>query len=217
MKHQESSLIRRSFYMLVLYLLSPSPLLFLLIMPYTNNVVSSLSLAFACVTSSVVVIYMAYKLFHKYTNQKIIQRVKLRDIFYVIGGYLTILISNEILSTLNYTIYQRVQTSLLSHNQLMVILLAINVIVLGPITEELVFRGILMHLFFKQNQLFFKVLLSALIFASAHGGDTIFGFLIYVVNGAVFAVVYLKTGKIQDTIALHFVNNIVAVSTILFL
>ena len=211
MKHQESSLIRRSFYMLVLYLLSPSPLLFLLIMPYTNNVVSSL--------------YMAYKLFHKYTNQKIIQRVKLRDIFYVIGGYLTILISNEILSTLNYTIYQRVQTSnnqviessLLSHNQLMVILLAINVIVLGPITEELVFRGILMHLFFKQNQLFFKVLLSALIFASAHGGDTIFGFLIYVVNGAVFAVVYLKTGKIQDTIALHFVNNIVAVSTILFL
>jgi membrane protease YdiL (CAAX protease family) len=41
--------------------------------------------------------------------------------------------------------------------------------------------------------------------------------LIYVVNGAVFAVVYLKTGKIQDTIALHFVNNIVAVSTILFL
>ena len=157
MRHQESSLIRRSLYMLVLYLLSPSPLLFLLIMPYTNNVVSSLSLAFACVTSSVVVIYITYKLFHKYTNQKIIQRVKLRDIFYVIGGYLTILISNEILSTLNYTIYQRVQTSnnqviessLLSHNQLMVILLAINVIVLGPITEELVFRGILMHLFFK--------------------------------------------------------------------
>ena len=208
MKYQESSLIRRSFYMLVLYLLSPSPLLFLLIMPYTNNVVSSLSLAFACVTSSVVVIYIAYKLFHKYTNQKIIQRVKLRDIFYVIGGYLTILISNEILTTLNYTIYQRVQTSnnqviessLLNHNQLMVILLAINVIVLGPITEE-----------------FFKVLLSALIFASAHGGDTIIGFLMYVVNGAVFAVVYFKTGKIQDTIALHFVNNIVAVSTILFL
>ncbi|MEI5841011.1 CPBP family intramembrane glutamic endopeptidase [Lacticaseibacillus rhamnosus] len=225
MKHQESSLIRRSFYMLVLYLLSPLPLLFLLIMPYTNNVVSSLSLAFACVTSSVVVIYIAYKLFHKYTNQKIIQRVKLRDIFYVIGGYLTILISNEILSTLNYTIYQRVQTSnnqviessLLSHNQLMVILLAINVIVLGPITEELVFRGILMHLFFKQNQLFFKVLLSALIFASAHGGDTIFGFLMYTIMGTVFAVVYLKTGKIQNAIALHFVNNIVAVSTILFL
>lgn len=74
-----------------------------------------------------------------------------------------------------------------------------------------------MHLFFKPNQLFLKVLLSALIFASGHDGDTIFGFLIYVVNGAVFAVVYLKTGKIQDTIALHFVNNIVAVSTILFL
>ena len=211
--------------MLVLYLLSPSPLLFLLIMPYTNNVVSSLSLAFACVTSSVVVIYITYKLFHKYTNQKIIQRVKLRDIFYVIGGYLTILISNEILSTLNYTIYQRVQTSnnqviessLLSHNQLMVILLVIDLIVLTPITEELIFRGILMHLFFKPNQLFFKVLLSALIFASGHDGDTIFEFLIYTVMGAVFAVVYLKTGKIQNAIALHFVTNIVATSFILFL
>ncbi|MFS8162240.1 type II CAAX endopeptidase family protein [Lacticaseibacillus rhamnosus] len=225
MKHQESSLIRRSLYMLALYLLSSSPLLFLLIMPYTNDVVSSFLLALAYVASSVALLYIIYKLFCKYAKQRIIQQVKLKDVFYVIGGYLTILISNEILTTLNYTIYQRVQTSnnqviessLLSHNQLMVILLVIDLIVLTPITEELIFRGILMHLFFKPNQLFFKVLLSALIFASGHDGDTIFEFLIYTVMGAVFAVVYLKTGKIQNAIALHFVTNIVATSFILFL
>lgn len=83
---------------------------------------------------------------------------------------------------------------------------------LGPITEELVYRGVLMKTFLKDSPWYGDVLLSACIFGYVHvsSGLTPLAFFTYASGGAILAFLYRKTHSLYYPILLHIMINITA-------
>ena len=83
---------------------------------------------------------------------------------------------------------------------------------LGPITEELVYRGVLMNTFLKDSPWYGDVLLSACIFGYVHvsSGLTPLAFFTYASGGAICAFLYRKTYSLYYPILLHIMINITA-------
>ena len=83
---------------------------------------------------------------------------------------------------------------------------------LGPITEELVYRGVLMNTFLKDSPWYGDVLLSACVFGYVHvsSGLTPLAFFTYASGGAICAFLYRKTHSLYFPILLHLMINIAA-------
>lgn len=83
---------------------------------------------------------------------------------------------------------------------------------LGPITEELVYRGVLMNTFLKDSSWYGDVLLSACVFGYVHvsSGLTPLAFFSYASGGAIAAFLYRKTNSLYYPILLHIMINITA-------
>lgn len=96
-------------------------------------------------------------------------------------------------------------------NSVILIVLSFSAIFLTPFAEELIFRGLITNLFFKDDSFWPKVILSGFIFSLGHVSTNIISFLVYFYMGAVLAFIYVKTGRIRIAIMLHMVNNAVAI------
>lgn len=83
---------------------------------------------------------------------------------------------------------------------------------LGPIAEEMVYRGVLMNTFLKDSPWYGDVLLSACTFGYVHvsSGLTPLAFFTYASGGAILALLYRKTHSLYYPILLHFMVNITA-------
>ena len=90
--------------------------------------------------------------------------------------------------------------------------LLLIVCLLGPITEELVYRGVLMNTFLKNSPWYGDVLLSACVFGYVHvsSGLTPLAFFTYASGGAIYAFLYRKTHSLYYPILLHIMINITA-------
>ena len=90
--------------------------------------------------------------------------------------------------------------------------LLLIVCLLGPVTEELVYRGVLMNTFLKDSPWYGDVLLSACIFGYVHvsSGLTPLAFFTYASGGAICAFLYRKTHSLYYPILLHIMINITA-------
>lgn len=90
--------------------------------------------------------------------------------------------------------------------------LLLIVCLLGPITEELVYRGVLMNTFLKDSPWYGDVLLSACVFGYVHVSDgiTLLAFFTYASGGAIYAFLYRKTHSLYYPILLHIMINILA-------
>ena len=90
--------------------------------------------------------------------------------------------------------------------------LLLIVCLLGPITEEMVYRGVLMNTFLKDSPWYGDVLLSACVFGYVHvsSGLTPLAFFTYASGGAILALLYRKTHSLYYPILLHFMVNITA-------
>lgn len=210
-------------YVVLLYFLAQVPSLFLMVMPNQPSILSSMMLAGAFFSTSAIVIYIAYRLTSKYTQRSIVQKVERRDIWYIVGGCVVSMIADSVLLALNNLIYhqsdtpnnQIIQDSFMDASWMVTVLLIVQVVLIAPITEELICRGVFFNLFFNPNRILLRTLLSAVLFATGHATDTIVGFLLYAFSGIVFATVYSKTGKLQNAMALHVVVNAIATRMIL--
>lgn len=128
----------------------------------------------------------------------------------------------DVLAILNQALYHQSQTTnnqtianLMGSSSLMMMLVAGSGILLSPVAEELIFRGVLMNLFFKDDaglppNFDYRVVFT--LEHSQHDAGFVFDLLLY---GAVFAFVYRKTGHLSNVIALHMLNNIVAMAVLL--
>ena len=83
---------------------------------------------------------------------------------------------------------------------------------LGPIAEELVYRGVLMNTFLKDSPWYGDVFLSACVFGYVHvsSGLTPLAFFTYASGGAILALLYRKTHSLYYPILLHLMINITA-------
>jgi hypothetical protein len=94
------------------------------------------------------------------------------------------------------------------------LLVALTVIV-APIVEETVMRGLILGRVF--NNSYLGVILSSLLFGLLHMPTDIGSWIIYGGMGLVLAIVYHKTQKLEYTIAIHFINNALGVLLMLLL
>ena len=120
----------------------------------------------------------------------------------IVFSFLTPATSNQI--ALNELIEMTGRQELLS--------LLLIVCLLGPITEELVYRGVLMNTFLKDSPWYGDVLLSACVFGYVHVADGItpLAFFTYASGGAILAFLYRKTHSLYYPILLHIMINITA-------
>ena len=80
-------------------------------------------------------------------------------------------------------------------------------ILISPISEELIFRGVFLNRFKLVVPTVFAVLISSLLFASLHTYGSITSAFIF---GVCMAILYLKTGNVLVAIFAHFLNNLLA-------
>ena len=83
----------------------------------------------------------------------------------------------------------------------------IATIVVSPISEELIFRGVFLNRLKLIVPAIFAVLISSLLFATLHSFGSIFAAFIF---GICVALLYLKTDNIFVPIFAHFLNNLFA-------
>lgn len=147
-----------------------------------------------------------------------------KSIGYVIWGYVAIYAGQIVLGTLNIMLYHQTQTAnnnevskIMANNMMVMVVFGLSTVLLTPIAEELIFRGVLTNLFFKPNQFWPKLILSGFVFSIGHMSTTIISFLIYFYMGMVLAFLYQKTGQLKLSIALHGLNNLIAISQMIMI
>ena len=95
------------------------------------------------------------------------------------------------------------------------------VVIFAPLTEELIFRGVLArYLFPKQDnskQTLIFLLVSSLLFALVHFPGTPQQFLVYGSLGLSLGLAYISKGSLAYSIALHALNNLIGFLMILML
>ena len=89
-------------------------------------------------------------------------------------------------------------------------------VIMAPIVEELVFRGILMGRVFNPDSIV-GLILSSLLFGLAHMPNSIGVWIVYAGMGLALGTVYRKCQKLEYCIMAHMINNSIAVSMMLLL
>lgn len=103
-----------------------------------------------------------------------------------------------------------IKTLLNTENPIILFINILMVAILPAIGEELFFRGVLQHYFRKiSNSTFWGIVITALIFSAIHFQFQ--GFVPRFALGMIFGYLYVWTQSIWIPIAIHFVNNGLAV------
>jgi membrane protease YdiL (CAAX protease family) len=96
-----------------------------------------------------------------------------------------------------------------------ILFLTIFVSVLGPVIEEIFFRGFLYSAVKKRFGVFAGVLLSAALFSMLHAN--ILGFLPIMILGVLMAFLYEATGSLVASISVHILHNSIIVCFVFFI
>ena len=89
-------------------------------------------------------------------------------------------------------------------------------VIMAPIVEELIFRGLLMGRVFNPDSIV-GLILSSLLFGLVHMPNSIGVWIIYAGMGFTLGTVYRKFQKLEYCIMDHMINNSIAVSMMLLL
>ena len=87
--------------------------------------------------------------------------------------------------------------------------------ILGPVIEELFFRGFLYGVFKKYIGVFWSMTITAAIFAALH--THIVGFFPIMALGMLLAYLYEKTGTLVSSITVHIMHNLGMVFLVLLI
>lgn len=152
-----------------------------------------------------------------------------RYLLMIIGAYLLILILNSTYAWLieflpkslqyNETQNQMFLEEMFSDNRMLPFLF-IDIVILTPIIEELLFRHLIIHELGKKITYGFATVLSIILFAGVHviGATSPFEIGSYIIIAMGIAFVYLKSGmNLALAITLHAVNNLISFIAIVFM
>lgn len=144
---------------------------------------------------------------------------KRKNVWIILGGYLlarVIAIGGTLLlnsqgseSTANDALIQVIFTG---ENPLLIILL---IGVAAPIMEEIVFRGGIIGFWLEKFPIA-AIAVSSILFGLVHGPTNLISFLIYGLMGLILSLAYYKTKRIEVSMSIHFLNNILAAIVLAF-
>lgn len=144
---------------------------------------------------------------------------KRKNIWIILGGYLlarviaiggTLLLNSQgTESTANDAIIQVIFTG---ENPLLIILL---IGIAAPIMEEIVFRGGIIGFWLEKFPIV-AIAVSSILFGLIHGPTDLISFLIYGLMGLILSFAYYKTKRIEVSMSIHFLNNILAAIVLAF-
>jgi len=97
---------------------------------------------------------------------------------------------------------------------LLLIIISALITMLGPIIEEVFFRGFLYGALRRRLNIFYSILISALFFSLLH--TNLLGFLPIVSLGILLAYVREKTGSLVPSMAIHIMHNTAVASMMFF-
>lgn len=104
-------------------------------------------------------------------------------------------------------------TNVFQHAPLLLIFLTLAVA--APIMEEVVFRGCLIGMLFK-NHTTAGLIISSILFGAVHTiGDWI-SFPIYFIMGLALGFIYIKTKRLETSMSVHFLNNLIGTIAIMY-
>lgn len=138
-----------------------------------------------------------------------------RDLFYILIGY----VSTYAIDIIHNRVFNSISDNQISiQNELQdksIFLTFILIVIIVPILEEILFRGIILRLIFR-NHLFIGIIVSSVLFALYHPSSNIIDYTPYFLSGLIFGFVYLKTKKFQNAIAIHCLNNLIGTIPLFF-
>jgi len=133
---------------------------------------------------------------------------------FLVGGLVTVLyvlVLQQFLPGL-YESYmeaaEQMQGISLQSDPIELVLLFISIVILAPIVEEIVFRGIFFNLLNKKRSTLTAMILSSLVFGFLHAETMVPTAVI----GFVLCFIYHRTGSLLLVMAGHMVNNLIAFS-----
>ena len=139
---------------------------------------------------------------------------QLRYFIYLLLGYITLYMSDFLFSYFTFPSSNQISLNetieMIGRQELPYFLLIACFI--GPIAEELIYRGVIMTTFFKNSPWYGDVLLSAIIFGYIHINFALtpLAFFIYASGGFILALLYRMTKNLYYPILVHILINITA-------
>lgn len=140
--------------------------------------------------------------------------IKLKEILFIVGASIGLIMISGILEN----VIARLQPAFNTENQVGLeglfsnsspITMFISVVILAPIIEEVLFRGIFMKVLFAgKDTLGFIV--CAVAFTLVHSPTDFYSFLIYFTMALGLGWIYWRTERIEASIFAHFLNNLLA-------
>ena len=171
-----------------------------------------------------IIIYFVYKLRDCFSSFKddfigVFSKDLLKYIFIVVllnitMSYGFLYLSNFILNAfpaLDFLVNFHL-SSIYLNNSLIAVGSFIATVFISPISEELIFRGVLLNRFKLVLPTLISVLVTSLLFASMHPFGSIISAFIFAIC---MAILYLKTDNIMVPIFAHFLNNLLAESIVI--
>lgn len=177
--------------------------------------------------------YYAFQLLKATTYGKVFHRPNIRNwqhMCYLVGIFVFMIVVEFIVSAVRViftgvttTENQEAIQNLTAHVNVTMVAMIIYAVILAPIVEEIIFRGLVINYFFRDSWWWASIILSGVLFAFPHMGvvptnlSDALNYLIYTFMGMVMAYVYKQTGNLQDSIAIHFINNAATMLLMLFI
>lgn len=199
------SLLGKIFLFIVFIVLSQLPLL-LIESHYSMGIIAPLVIL--CYLILIVILFYIVK---RVKGESPFKKITGKNIRFILTTYVVMILAKGILLTLMTKVYhQTTSANDKALNALVTdrtaVLMTILVVVLVPITEELLYRGVFTSFFFK-NQPFWQVAMSGVIFGLMHSSTNFISALVYITMGWILAYVYVHTKNLSNSLTLHILNN----------
>lgn len=162
------------------------------------------------------IVVFLYKDYLRVSNKKAANPLPgLKDIAIIICLYLLMSLCVYGLKLLMNQVYQQVSTAnaaVLNQGVLEAGRTVSNIsyILIAPLVEELVQRGLFSYFLFENLDRKWVAPLGAFVFAMSHRNSNPISFLIFFVSGLFYFLAFYRRGNIWDAIYLHMLNNLIA-------
>lgn len=163
------------------------------------------------ISSYLIIIWGVNYLIKKQTQQAVFKSLRLSDFRFSLMMFVVLVLFKGLflkflsqLPTKQTFANDKAILSLVNHHSLLLMVLVI--VILGPIAEELIFRGYFFNTFFKNNP-WLQILISGLIFGLLHSPTNLIIAVIYIVMGWLLGYTYYKRQNLSASLTTHILNN----------